>query len=417
MNSFFSDILESLDIALFERHSSSRFQAVGRLPLWCNSFYAPDEQQQFDLAVQSAFLENFLFDAESYWDNPMASRLASGVWTEVNSEQTSRPLEAFALVASGRQLLAIVDLSSNFDDQQQVYQRARELALSQEKLSLELNQKQRQLQAALAQRVVNQESLDVIANTVAGNASAVLICDVTGRIQIANKALIDIFHIDTDSPTQQRSVLERWLQEAEGVYPEIKRVVTSGSYWEGEFESTDLDGGKKWIRLNIGPVLDPDGKVSHYICIANDVSDIRYCDNTMERFNEIDLVTQLPNRHSFWKKITQLVEEGSAQHQQLALFYIDLDNFKRVNESLGHHAGDFLLNAFAARIAHSVKRTDIVAHLGGDEFAVVAQIKQLHNVEIIAQRLLDSFLPAVTIDSTEFRLSASIGWLYFRPMA
>lgn len=413
MNNFFSEVLQGLDIALFERRSSSRFQPVGHLPHWCGSFFSPTEKNLFDLAMQSPFLENFLIDAETYWEAPSVSRLASGIWTEVNAQRISRPLEAFALVADGRQLLAIFDLSSNFEDQRQVYQRARELALSQEKLTLELNQKQRQLQAALEHRVANQEPFEVIANTVASNASAVLICDVSGRIQIANKALIDIFHIDSNEPPQQRSVLERWLQEAEGVYPEIKRVVTSGSYWEGEFESTDLQGEKKWIRLNIGPVSDPDGNVTHYICIANDVSDVHHSDNSMDRLNDIDLVTQLHNRHYFWRKITEAIEEGTIQHQQLALYYVDLDNFKRVNESLGHHAGDFLLNTFASRIAHCVKRTDIVAHMGGDEFAVVVQVKQLHNVELIAKRLLDSFIPPVTIDSTDFKLSASIGVAVF----
>lgn len=413
MSSFFSDVLEGLDIALFERKSSSCFEPVGRLPLWSETFFSANDGQGFDLAMQSPFLENFLIDAEGYWEKPSASRLASGVWTEVNEQQTSRPLEAFALMASGRQLLAIVDLSSNFDDQQQVYQRARELALSQEKLTLELNQKQRQLQAALEQRVVNQESLDVIADTVAGNASAVLICDVTGRVQVANKALIDIFQIESEQSSQKRSVLERWLQEAEAEYPEIKRVVSSGSYWEGEFESTDLTGEKKWVRLNIGPVLDSNDKVTHYICIANDVSDIHYSNTNLERVEDIDLVTQLPNRHSFWRQITQLIEQATAQHHQLALYYVDLDHFKRINESLGHHAGDFLLNTFAARISHCVKRTDIVAHLGGDEFAIVAQIKHISNIEIIAQRLLESFVPAVTIDRTDFRLSASIGVAVF----
>ena len=294
---FFSDVLEGLDVALFERLSSSRFQPIGRLPLWFKSFFSPVELQQFDLAMESAFLENFLIDAEAYWEKPQSAglkpqRLASGVWSE-GSDSVARPLEAFALVAAGRQLLAIVDLSNNFEDQRQVYQRARELALEQEKLSLDLSQKQRELQAALEQSVLNQgvlnqgvfnqESLDAISATVAGNASAVLICDAMGRMQIANKALVDIFHIEPDGASQQRSVLERWLQEAEGAYPEIKRVVTSGSYWEGEFESRGLSGEKKWIRLNIGPVLDSAGVVSHYICIANDVSDIHYSSNGQER--------------------------------------------------------------------------------------------------------------------------------------
>jgi len=225
MTNFFSDVLEGLDIALFERHSSSCFQPIGRLPHWCESFFSPTGANAFDLAMQSSFLENFLIDAESYWEAPTVSRLASGVWTEENNQQVSRPLEAFALVAANRQLLAIFDLSSNFEDQRQVYQRARELALSQEQLSLELNQKQRQLQAALEQRVANQESFEVIANTVASNASAVLICDVSGRIQIANKALIDIFHIDSNEPPQQRSVLERclllvsWSTSMEVIHP------------------------------------------------------------------------------------------------------------------------------------------------------------------------------------------------------
>lgn len=413
MNELLSDVLEGLNVALFERRGSVKFQAVGRIPPWCQLLFCADGNSQYDLATESPFLENFLIDAEPFWRNSDSPRMASGIWTEENKLQVPKTLEAYALNASGRQLLAIVDLSNSFEDKRQIYQRARELALSKEKLSLELNQKQRQLQAALEQRVANQESLDAIASSVASNASAVLICDVTGRIQIANRALIDIFQVEHEQHDQQRSVLERWLQEAESIYPEIKRVVISGSYWEGEFESTDLSGETKWIRLNIGPVLNPDGEVSHYICIANDVSDMHYSNNSLERSADIDLVTQLPNRHSFWRKITRLLEQAGDQHFQLALYYVDLDHFKRVNDSLGHHAGDFLLNTFASRIAHNVKHTDIVAHLGGDEFAVVARVKHSRNTEIIAQRILDSFLVPVTIDDKDFRLSASIGVAVF----
>lgn len=408
-----SHVLSALEIAVFERVGPGEFRALNSLPPWYGDIHGPPAGSILKLSADSPFLENFFIDAEPHWQAGSAGRLASGVWTEVDQHATQHQLEAYALMLAGQSILIIMNLSGSFRDRHHVYQKAREIALDNEKLIRTLNQRQRYLQSMLEKRIDDSENHETISSLIKDNPLAVLICAPDGSVEVINKALIDIYQYQENQYTQKRSLLGKWMREAEALYPEIQRVVACGGSWEGEFESQGLTGKNKWIRLTIGPVLGKDGDVAHYICIANDISDIRRSTRELEKLTDFDLTTQLPNRHSFWRKITRAINDHLKSGKMLALFYVDLDHFKRVNESLGHHAGDFLLNAIATRIASIMTKRDIVAHLGGDEFAVAETIIDERQIEDISRRLLEAISPPLIIDDTQVKISASIGIALF----
>lgn len=409
MRALYEEILNVLDVVAFRKQSDDHFKPLSPMPAWISEIYAMETGENINFSELSPFLENFFIDAEPHWQSGKQSRISSGVWTEFDHNNQQHQLEAYAFSVEGTPLLLIMDLSKTFRDRYHVYQKAREIALENEQLVVELHLRQRQLQSQLEQQLGEPTPFEKISTSVMENSSAVLICEPDGTVQVINKALVNIYRFDLEHDHKMTSMLDQWIKEAEKLYPEIKRVLASGSYWEGEFESSDITGKGKWIRLTIGPVVDDLGSISHYICIANDISEIRKSSRELEKLTDFDLITQLPNRHSFWKKMTWAVDECTMNKRRLVLFYIDLDHFKRVNESLGHHAGDFLLCTIATRIKHCVKKVDVIAHLGGDEFAVIAMIEKVQDMENVALRMLDAIRPTVSIEKSDIRLTASIG--------
>ncbi|MFT4517702.1 MAG: diguanylate cyclase (GGDEF)-like protein [Halioglobus sp.] len=146
---------------------------------------------------------------------------------------------------------------------------------------------------------------------------------------------------------------------------------------------------------------------------------------TKDRMRQLayyDSLTSLPNRRLFTEQLDLLIKLSKRNKQMVALLFLDLDNFKRINDSLGHSAGDILLREVAKRLAHCVRDSDVVAHylkpdseidvsrLGGDEFTIVLnQLDEPESAGVVAQRVLDSLARPVNIDGHELVVTPSIG--------
>ena len=123
-----------------------------------------------------------------------------------------------------------------------------------------------------------------------------------------------------------------------------------------------------------------------------------------------DLLTGLANRHLFQDQLEHELMRAARTQQPLALMYIDLDGFKAVNDSLGHHAGDLLLQQVAGRLRNCVRETDTVARLGGDEFAIILpDLKELAIIDRIGHKLLERLQQPFELDGNTAHISASIG--------
>ncbi len=386
----------------------SEYHHIGEPPSWAEDFL-PSESKTIPLTDIFPFIESFIPDAIACWNDNAAEKCQSGVWTEVAASSVQYQLEAQALKTDNQYIIAITNLTPTYQLRQHVYQKAREIALANEKLKLQLNQRQRQLQTLIEKTISERQSEEELNDVVKGSASAVMICKPDGGVEIINQALMDIYSVSHENPLQHRSLLAQWLKEAESIHPEIHRVVDSGGYWEGEFES-ESNGESKWIRLAIGPVLDNDGGIEHLVCIANDMSELRKSNREIEKLTDYDLTTQLPNRRHFWKQLTKHLDNCIRHKSSFALIYIDIDQFKRINEGLGHHGGDFLLATLASRLSRSVKRDDFIAHLGGDEFALIINMAR-EDIDLgkIAYRLMEKINKPTLIEEQNVSVSASVG--------
>jgi diguanylate cyclase (GGDEF)-like protein/PAS domain S-box-containing protein len=170
------------------------------------------------------------------------------------------------------------------------------------------------------------------------------------------------------------------------------------------------DGSMYWSELNISPVRNDAGAVTHYIGVHSDITAAKTHQDELARQANHDSLTGLPNRNLLWDRIDLACARAQRYGNFAAVAFLDLDDFKIVNDSLGHSAGDQLLRAVAARLESSLRATDTVARIGGDEFVLVlSDHKSTQSVAGELQRIVDSFSQPFAIDGRDVFVTASVG--------
>lgn len=188
------------------------------------------------------------------------------------------------------------------------------------------------------------------------------------------------------------------------------REICEGRTWRGELERQDRVGRSCWLAISVSPVRNPKAETTHYAVLVEDVTRIKNAQRDLERMATFDSLTSLPNRRLFRDRLSQSLEGIRRQGQRLALLYLDLDNFKRVNDSLGHDVGDNLLREVALRLEHTVRREDTVARLGGDEFVILIRLRDdSFDIGRLAQKLLARVREPIIAAEHEVVITASIG--------
>ncbi len=168
------------------------------------------------------------------------------------------------------------------------------------------------------------------------------------------------------------------------------------------------DGRSIALEVSIRAV-HRNGRVVAYECIARDITETRAWEDAL-RFQALhDSVTSLPNRTRLRDRLQELVSSSEASPAPHALFILDLDRFKEVNDSMGHHCGDVVLELVAARMRRSLRSADLLARLGGDEFAVVVPVEDADDACRVALRILQVFKESFEVEGRSIGLSASVG--------
>ena len=198
--------------------------------------------------------------------------------------------------------------------------------------------------------------------------------------------------------------------------PEVRRTLEHGE-WRGERPVVRRDGSTIIERVVLRMVRNARGEASHFVSLHSDVTRQRQREQQLRDLAHHDPLTGLPNRLLFQDRLSQAVFQATRYHKGAAVLYIDLDNFKPINDALGHDVGDFVLQEVARRLQACVRKEDTAARLGGDEFAVVlALVDGPEGVGKVAAKIVDSLgEPLVDEDGRpiEHRLGASIGAAVF----
>ena len=172
----------------------------------------------------------------------------------------------------------------------------------------------------------------------------------------------------------------------------------------------DADGDVRFISFSGEPVFDRDGRFAGYRGIARDVTQSHRAEERIRRLAHFDELTGLPNRTMFMHTLQRAFSLAQRRSKQFALFFIDLDRFKNINDSLGHEAGDRLLQDVARRLRQHLRESDTVARLGGDEFVVLVEdCADPRELNAIAQNILNAVGRPYLLAGQEYHVTGSIG--------
>ncbi|MBT9263698.1 diguanylate cyclase [Pseudomonas sp. MG-9] len=193
-------------------------------------------------------------------------------------------------------------------------------------------------------------------------------------------------------------------------YRHLWMTILAGVTWQGEMVERRKDGGTCIVNQVITPVLDPHGAVTHFISILHNFKVMDEERAAMQKLAFHDALTGLPNRVLFLNLLNQAIISAARHHQSLALMFIDLDRFKCVNDTLGHACGDRLLVAVAERLGQSVRRSDVVSRLSGDEFAIlVCGMDRIELIQALANKLIAAIAQPFMNDNQRIETHISVG--------
>jgi diguanylate cyclase (GGDEF)-like protein/PAS domain S-box-containing protein len=183
-----------------------------------------------------------------------------------------------------------------------------------------------------------------------------------------------------------------------------------GDVDEREWTYIRNDGSTLPVHVAVTAVRDSAGDISGYVAIASDITERKQLMTYLNHMASHDQLTGLPGRTLLRERIAEAIEKAMLHGRKVAVFVIDLDHFKRMNDSLGHRAGDEVLVGMAERMRQSLRRSDTLGRLGGDEFVVVMpHIATLADVERCAKRLVDRVSSTALVGDLEVNLTASVG--------
>lgn len=254
-----------------------------------------------------------------------------------------------------------------------------------------------------------EEQLRLAAKVFDRAGEAICVTNERDQIITVNAAFNTITGYAPDEVIGKRPHILRSGRHEKAFYDAIKLTVLAQGFWQGEMFNQRKNGEifPEWLTINA--VYGNDGAVQHYVYIFSDISAIKLSQRRIEYMATHDELTRLPNRNLLVDRLKHSIAQGARLRQKLAVLFIDLDNFKNINDSLGHDVGDELLKEAARRLQSCVRGADTLARLGGDEFVALLVDVDLDQIRAIAARIVDFLSASFEIQERSLFGSASIG--------
>ncbi len=256
-------------------------------------------------------------------------------------------------------------------------------------------------------------ALELRERAIEASTSAIMICSAQAPdypIEYINPAFERITGYTAQEVIGRSSrFLQREDREQHGV-EEIRLALHQKREVNTILRNYRKDGTVFWNDLHIAPVTDASGEVSHFVAAQNDITSMKTYEAELEHQANHDALTGLANRSLLDDRLQQAIAYAGRYEYQVWVVFIDLDRFKVINDSLGHKAGDRLLNIVSTRLKKVLRDTDTVARLGGDEFVLVVpeRLDERLTVDVV-QRVLDTIAEPITIEGNELFLTCSAG--------
>ena len=242
------------------------------------------------------------------------------------------------------------------------------------------------------------------------STASIVVTDADNRIVNVNPAFTHITGYECGEAIGRDPSMLSSGKESEAFYRCMWQALKETGHWEGEWWNRRKDGVEYAEQVHMYVLRNPDDSVYRYVKIATDITEKKRLDEHVWRLANYDAVTNLPNRRLFIDRLEQEMKKCQRSGDSLAIFYVDLDRFKEINDEYGHDVGDLLLVEAACRISGCIRSTDIVARQGGDEFIVLLSgLTETSQIDVVAGSIIDLLAQPFLIGDIETNISGSIG--------
>lgn len=262
----------------------------------------------------------------------------------------------------------------------------------------------------ISERKRTEKALDLSEMVYQAIGEAIMVVSADGRIAAINPAFTRLTNYAEEEAVDQPVDMLKQPPAAHFFPSELEPQLRKTGHWAGSVWARRKCGAlvQEWLRVDA--IDDATGQDKMRICMFSQITDQKRARETIWHQANYDALTGLPNRSMFRERLEHEIQKANRSARQLALMFIDLDQFKEVNDTLGHDIGDALLKQAAGRLALCVRGADTVARIGGDEFTVILeQFDDIGVVERVARTIVQALARPFSVSDNTIHVSASIG--------
>ncbi|MCK5649046.1 MAG: EAL domain-containing protein [Gammaproteobacteria bacterium] len=262
----------------------------------------------------------------------------------------------------------------------------------------------------ITRQVKADEQIRTLSQAIEQSPVSVMITDTDANIEYVNKAFEKITGYSAAEVQGLNPRILKADQNSVNAYHELWQSLSEGKNWQGELQSRKKNGEIFWEYAHFAPVIDEYGATCHYLAVKEDISLRKQQEEHILHQAHFDALTNLPNRFLSLDRLSQLMQEAKRDNQHVAVLFLDLDDFKKVNDTLGHETGDKLLIEASERLKSVIRSRDTIGRFGGDEFIVLlGGLKDSVDAQPVTENLLKRFRDAFKIDGRELMITLSVG--------
>jgi len=262
----------------------------------------------------------------------------------------------------------------------------------------------------ITERLSSEEQLRLAAQVLENATEGIVMTDGIGRIIAVNPAFTRITGFTAEEAVGKVCHTFRLIAQGTPMGQEIGGRLARDGYWQGELPGHRKNGESYPAWGSLSAVRDEVGCITHHVAVFSDFTSRKEVEARLQFLAERDQLTRLHNRNALQEKLNSALSTAAIHESRAALFFIDLDRFKLVNDSLGHACGDELLQVVALRLRHCLKERDFIARFGGDEFTVLFEdAPSDEDLAIIAGRITYELSRPCIVRGQELFITCSIG--------
>ncbi len=262
----------------------------------------------------------------------------------------------------------------------------------------------------ITDKVRAEEQLRMVSQAVEQSPVSVIITDLNGRIEYANRKFEEVSGYALPEVIGQNPRILKTGYTTDAEYHELWQTIMQGKTWWGEFLNRRKNGEQYWEYASISPMFDTSGRITHFLGVKEDITVRKEYEERLLHQENFDALTDLPNRVLALDRLGQILARALREERHVGLLLLDLDDFKTVNDSLGHSVGDELLKRVANRLKSTVRPGDTVARLGSDEFLLIlADMMVATDAQRVTEKVRAAFTQPFVIEGVELYVTPSVG--------